>query len=163
MALRSSYMSAGELRSKSPEARRALPHACRSATRATRHDAVARRVRRRGSFTLRSQGPGGTTDLAAAGVPESTIKKVGKWSSEQGSSLTAESIIIFSKAYRGLASLCCLFSLPVCPRRRIKGGRDRCPSRAWTMSALVPLAVPLRAPGLYHTGGGNLKGLCPSA
>lgn len=36
------------------------------------------------TFTLRSLRPGGATDLAAAGVPESTIRRVGKWSSEQG-------------------------------------------------------------------------------
>ena len=36
------------------------------------------------SFTLRSLRPGGATDLAAAGVPESTIRRIGKWSSEQG-------------------------------------------------------------------------------
>jgi hypothetical protein len=35
-------------------------------------------------FTLRSLRPGGATDMAAAGVPESTIRKVGKWSSTQG-------------------------------------------------------------------------------
>ena len=35
-------------------------------------------------FTLRSLRPGGATDLAAAGVPGSVIKKLGKWSSEAG-------------------------------------------------------------------------------
>ena len=35
-------------------------------------------------FTLRSLRPGGATDLAAAGVPESVIRKLGKWSSEAG-------------------------------------------------------------------------------
>ena len=35
-------------------------------------------------FTLRSLRPGGATDMAAAGVPEATIRKVGKWSSDQG-------------------------------------------------------------------------------
>lgn len=35
-------------------------------------------------FTLRSLRPGGATDMAAAGVPEATIRKVGKWSSVQG-------------------------------------------------------------------------------
>jgi integrase len=36
------------------------------------------------SFTLRSFRPGGATDLAAAGVPPSVIRKLGKWSSETG-------------------------------------------------------------------------------
>jgi hypothetical protein len=36
------------------------------------------------TFTLRSLRPGGATDLAAAGVPESIIRKIGKWSSEHG-------------------------------------------------------------------------------
>ena len=35
-------------------------------------------------FTLRSFRPGGATDLAAAGVPETVIRKLGKWSSESG-------------------------------------------------------------------------------
>jgi integrase len=35
-------------------------------------------------FTLRSLRPGGTTDLAAAGVPDAVIRKLGKWASETG-------------------------------------------------------------------------------
>jgi hypothetical protein len=35
-------------------------------------------------FTLRSFRPGGATDLAAAGMPSSAIRKLGKWSSEAG-------------------------------------------------------------------------------
>ena len=35
-------------------------------------------------FTLRSLRPGGATDLASAGVPDSVIRKLGKWSSESG-------------------------------------------------------------------------------
>ncbi len=35
-------------------------------------------------FTLRSFRPGGATDLAAAGVPEAVVRKLGKWSSEAG-------------------------------------------------------------------------------
>jgi integrase len=36
------------------------------------------------SFTLRSLRPGGATDFAAAGVPDSVVRKIGKWSSEHG-------------------------------------------------------------------------------
>lgn len=36
------------------------------------------------SFTLRSLRPGGATDLAAAGVPESVVRKIGKWTAETG-------------------------------------------------------------------------------
>ena len=36
------------------------------------------------TFTLRSLRPGGATDLAAAGVPVSVIRKLGKWSSVAG-------------------------------------------------------------------------------
>jgi hypothetical protein len=36
------------------------------------------------TYTLRSLRPGGTTDLAAAGVDESVIRKIGKWSSTAG-------------------------------------------------------------------------------
>ena len=35
-------------------------------------------------YTLRSLRPGGATDLASAGVPDTVIKKLGKWSSEAG-------------------------------------------------------------------------------
>jgi len=35
-------------------------------------------------FTLRSFRPGGATDMAAAGIPQSVIRKLGKWSSEAG-------------------------------------------------------------------------------
>jgi integrase len=35
-------------------------------------------------FTLRSFRPGGVTDMAAAGVPEPVIRKLGKWSAEAG-------------------------------------------------------------------------------
>lgn len=37
------------------------------------------------SFTLRSLRPGGTTDMAAAGIPAEIVRQVGKWSSIQGS------------------------------------------------------------------------------
>ena len=36
------------------------------------------------TFTLRSLRPGGATDFAAAGVPDTVVRKIGKWSSEHG-------------------------------------------------------------------------------
>ena len=36
------------------------------------------------SFNLRSLRPGGATDMAAAGVPDSVVRKIGKWTAETG-------------------------------------------------------------------------------
>ena len=36
------------------------------------------------SYTLRSLRPGGATDLAAAGVDDTVVRKIGKWSTEHG-------------------------------------------------------------------------------
>ena len=41
-------------------------------------------VRDASSFTLRSLRPGGATDLAAAGIPDSIVRKIGKWTAKTG-------------------------------------------------------------------------------